>query len=469
MSRLGRFATLTGLAIGLWVAIFVAAILFVGCDSGSVSGPTPTSEAPPPVASAPQPAPTATPAVVDPGTPGSFELRCLPNSTLTVTYTGQASRAVVDTWYTSFDNQGLPFGKQSHTVNSGDFVTRAFGEVCIQGDADQPGVKLIGGCFFDIKGDPFKADNSPESNAKTAACRGRCTPEWRELEAEYGEWEDVVVPAATAEACFKTQRRHKVVREQNSCTKETRVKTDTYETQQVEIPCPCTETKEPVTIYGSYSWNAPIIEGKCNPEALPLIYENSQVYEPNCHQTGSQEGELDWLCKANEPTTPRALCRNVECPPPPPTCETITQPNAPNFTGSLGLVSLGLNSVSVTSGTVAPGGGTFNPTLPKTVAKDGSVFSTVYSLAVSFGANYGLQCSKTFTHTYTKTLPTGYCFYEVTGQNKQDKCDHVQGSIWENWDNEEHHNHCAVPYSGISDNDFNLTPGQSLQGCKDKH
>lgn len=166
MTREGRFATRFGLAIGIWALAFAAGIVIQGCDSGgTITGPTTTTTSAPAAAA---PSPTATPALIDPATPSAFELACLADSTLTVKYIGQASRVTIETFYTSFDNQDLAFGKQSHTINAGDTATRAFGQGCIQGDADQPGVKLIGGCFFDKDSKPFIPSRNPE---KVAACR----------------------------------------------------------------------------------------------------------------------------------------------------------------------------------------------------------------------------------------------------------------------------------------------------------
>lgn len=145
----------------------VAACALAACNSGTVTGPDPVET----VAQAPEPVAAATPApqpVAQPENPSpSFGLSCKSGSTLNVKYNGPASRATIETFYTSFDNQDLVFGKQSHTVNAGDSVTRTFG-ACQQADADQPGVKLIGGCFFDKRGEPFNPTRSPE---KVAECR----------------------------------------------------------------------------------------------------------------------------------------------------------------------------------------------------------------------------------------------------------------------------------------------------------
>lgn len=242
MTRMSRFAARLGLAFGIWILAFAAGIVLQGCDSGSVSGPTPTTEAPAPVAAAPAPAPTPTPGAVAGEDPAAFTLEGYAPSTIRVTYNGEAAQAKVETFYTSFDDQTTAFGKQQHTVSKGAFIERAFGQVCIQGDADQPGVKLIGGIFFDIDGKPFNPTKEP---AKTKACRDRCVPEWKELEERsIGEWEDYQAPpsfgeAAITDKCYKDQRRLIIVFEENKCPQGKRELRRFYEYRKVEIPCPC--------------------------------------------------------------------------------------------------------------------------------------------------------------------------------------------------------------------------------------
>lgn len=237
MTRTGRLTTV--------LAFTTAAILagvFIGCTSDGPTSPTPTTQAPPPpVAAAPAPDPAPTPGLVDPTAAPGFELACLGGSTLTVKNTGGVV-AAIETFYTSFDNQDLAFGLQKHTVQSGDTVTRTFSDVCIQGDADSPGSKLIGGCFYDINGNPFTPSRNPE---KVKACRDRCVEKWVEAEPEYGDWEDVIevedsgLTANTQEGCHKTQRRKVTITEYNSCPKQERVKSEEWEYRKVEIPCPC--------------------------------------------------------------------------------------------------------------------------------------------------------------------------------------------------------------------------------------
>lgn len=231
----------TELSKKLLAVSFVTTLAVIACTAEGPTTPPQTEtiqRAEEPVVSAtPVPTPVTAPA---PGT-SSFELTGAKPSTIYVKYTGEASFATIVTFYTSFDDQKTPFGKQSHTVKSGDTVTRVFDGTCIQGDADQEGVKEIGGIFFDINGAPFNPTRNPE---KVTECRNQCVPRWEELEAEYGDWEDYVsqsdVEASTqTQGCTKDQRRKKTVRERNTCSRETRIKTETYETRKVEIQCPC--------------------------------------------------------------------------------------------------------------------------------------------------------------------------------------------------------------------------------------
>lgn len=191
---------------------FVATVAFVACTAEGPTTPPRTEtiqRAEEPVVSAtPAPTPVVAP---NPSTP-SFELTGAKPSTIYVKYTGEASFVVITTFYTSFDDQTTPFGKQSHTVKSGDTVTRVFDGTCIQGDADQEGVKEIGGVFFDINGAPFNPTRNPE---KVTKCRNQCVPTWGEWADYFGESQAETVQSQ----CSKRQRRIK------SCTGEEEFRT----------------------------------------------------------------------------------------------------------------------------------------------------------------------------------------------------------------------------------------------------
>ncbi len=318
MTKECRFAARFGLAVGIWTLAFTAGIVLQGCDGGSLTGPTSTTttRTPPTAAATPVPAPIPTPAAVANPTPAGFDLACLADSTLTVKYTGQASRATIETFYTSFDNQTLEFGKQSHTVNSGDTVTRAFGKACIQGDADQPGVKLIGACFFDKAGAPFNPSRNPE---KVTECRTvPCVEEWRESEPEitYGEW-GACQRGETA--CGQTRLVTISIYETNSCTRVRRLKSTREVIDERPCECPCVETEQPRETPGAFSWVPEILQGKCEVEQFPIVIDTLATPQLDCHQNGTQKITLDWLCKADTERI-RNLCRNVACPTPPPDC-----------------------------------------------------------------------------------------------------------------------------------------------------
>jgi hypothetical protein len=75
----------------------------------------------------------------------------------------------------------------------------------------------------------------------------------------------------------------------------------------------------------------------------------------------------------------------------------------PVFSGDLG-ISLSTTQATITSGTVSPSGGSFNPTLPATVNRPNAgqpdaTFSTTYS------KTYGPDGQCTATHVYTKSVP----------------------------------------------------------------
>lgn len=232
----------TELSKKLLAVSFVTTLAVIACTAEGPTTPPQTEtiqRAEEPVVSAtPVPTPVTAPA---PGT-SSFELTGAKPSTIYVKYTGEASFATIVTFYTSFDDQKTPFGKQSHTVKSGDTVTRVFDQRCIQGDADQEGVKEIGGVFFDIDGAPFNPTRNPE---KVTECRNQCVPRWDPLEEvrSIGEWTEYTPenqPSTQDPKCYKYERKLVIKRERNTCTKEERDRGEQYyEYRQTEIQCPC--------------------------------------------------------------------------------------------------------------------------------------------------------------------------------------------------------------------------------------
>jgi hypothetical protein len=268
-------------------------------------------------------------------------LTCSAGSHLSVKYNGPASHAEVETWWTTFDNQNpnpRP-GLEKQVVKIGDSVPRTFA-ACQQGDAAQPGVKEIGGCFFDKDQKPFTPSRNPEkvTECRTTPCNPEARESWIEDE-EYkdGEWStcspDNQPPTsvATSQQCFKKKTR--TWTSVNVCTKQTRTRTDWV---YAECECPCVEPKEVREIPSTVYWNTAILEGKCNPEVLPLVGIDEATITPslNCHTTGQQRINLDYQCSADSFRT-RDLCKNVACPTPPPTCDNTPASYKGNANGGL--------------------------------------------------------------------------------------------------------------------------------------
>lgn len=313
------------------LAVCTIAVAYA-CGGGEVSGPTSNTPnpAPAPVA-APQPEATPTPAAPAPApsTGPAFTLVGSTPSTITVTYNGEASSATIETFYTSFDDQETPFGKQSHTVNRGDSVVRAFGQVCIQGDADQPGVKLIGGVFFDINGAPFNPSRNPE---KVKECRDRCVPEWKELEPTYEPYvqaEQFSVSTVTQSECYRDQ--WKIIREQNTCTKEIREKSrekirTNYEAPKLSITgSPALDSTGDTQGFTGQGTVLPT-GGTFSP-ALPLLgnrpaYGQSPLVLSTTYTVTQQYGPEDLRCSVSASKT---FSHTLD--PQPPTCEQVNPPN----------------------------------------------------------------------------------------------------------------------------------------------
>lgn len=79
-------------------------------------------------------------------------------------------------------------------------------------------------------------------------------------------------------------------------------------------PPPCKEKEEPALTYGSYTWNEPVLENKCEKEVFPIVVtSDTSTPSLNCHQTGSQSYTTDLICSEDTKGT-RNLCRNVACP-----------------------------------------------------------------------------------------------------------------------------------------------------------
>lgn len=346
MTRARRFATRFGLAIGIWTLAFMAGVVLQGCTAGGPTAPDPVSQqAPAPVAAAPAPAPTATPtAVADPTSPTSFEGRILPNGGWTVKNTATTPSRFT-AYYTSFDNQSLPLGSKPPVIrNPGDTYEDTFNLQCVQVDLTygNPGDTPFLAGFIAKDGSVFNPSTSP---AKVAECRTvPCVEKWifddEKFDTTYGEYgacsrPDVTpsdVSSSTQTACSKKRTVTRVYYETSSCTQERRVAKRVVTEESTPCECACVEPKEVREIPSTVYWGDAILEGKCNPEVLPLVgIDEATTTALNCHTSGQQKIILDYQCQADSFRT-RDLCKNVACPA---TCDNTPASYKGNANGGL--------------------------------------------------------------------------------------------------------------------------------------
>ena len=115
----------------------------------------------------------------------------------------------------------------------------------------------------------------------------------------------------------------------------------------------------------------------------------------------------------------------------------------------------------------------------------GSVFVETYT--VNKSTNPAIACP--VDHQYFIDIPqqapetpaAGFCFYKISGGNetaKQSKCESTLCGnppalgVWLNFDDGSHNvldNHCKYTVPGISNDKFQLTPGQSDPSCLSKN
>lgn len=239
--RLDRFRLGVGVALGLVLAVVAGAQH--ACQANRPGEPTPTAEQ----VAAPSQAPAAaapSPKPVDGGTPSSFEIWGAAPGVLYVKYTGTVP-AGIETYRTTFDDQTTPLEKQEHTIQPGQTLERKFSvRFCFQGDGDQPGVKELGGIFFDKDGEPFVPSRNPE---KVQECR--CTPTWVEDEedaVEYGSWGACTAPQGTGgqAQCSRTRSKTVTTYETETCTNARRVKKvlELFDSEPCECPKACANT-----------------------------------------------------------------------------------------------------------------------------------------------------------------------------------------------------------------------------------
>jgi hypothetical protein len=146
--------------------------VMVACGDGGPTAPQVVTEAPRAVV-APGNS-VGTPTVVQPPAEGSVWSLRGAKGILYVAYSGDV-RAEIETHWTTFDGQGSPQDRWRLFIEPHSELAVSFPKTtCFQGDAEQVGVKPIGGVFFDRNGDPFNPSLQPE---KVVECGVRPTPQ----------------------------------------------------------------------------------------------------------------------------------------------------------------------------------------------------------------------------------------------------------------------------------------------------
>jgi len=235
--------------------------------------------------------------------------------------------------------------------------------------------------------------------------------------------------------------------------------TATFENRELPAPCISTDlvsNKEPescedVAVRFSFaqesvsaaavssSYNVCFQGGWVNPGTGSLDFgdaSSTSVSNPftQCHgynQTASEQNLTAKLTVVRgNLSCPKTLA--VKIPPKQDTCENYTPPPAPSWGGALALTGQTATQVTVTSGTVSPAGGTFNPTLPADVARPpyGSTgsFETTYTVTLPYGPE-NLRCSKQFSHDYSITIPPQECPKSNVWTVKNKRTDNVTYTI----------------------------------------
>jgi hypothetical protein len=174
---------------------------------------------------------------------------------------------------------------------------------------------------------------------------------------------------------------------------------------------PCVEPRETPTTPGAYSWSDAILEGQCEQESFPVGIDAVA----NCHQTGTQKWAIDYTCQADGERV-ADLCRNVACP---------IVDVCPNLEGD-------------------------QPTLPE-------------------GYHFGEDDNgRTICIEDEEPPVEGFCLYALTGNpdGRPATCA-AHGGVFVEHDQGE--GHCQLPWPGIDLQGFNLTDGQSVDGCLPIH
>ncbi len=143
--------------MGNKVKFAAVVILCISCSSNGKTYYLPTSS------QSPEPTPVASPSPTPtPNTSKVFEIWGSAGSCLSISYNGEASYALIETSYRNIDSQQNS-GHEQRNIPKGEVFTRCFGISCIEADAEQVGVKPIGGIWFDKNMNPVSSQQVSDS------------------------------------------------------------------------------------------------------------------------------------------------------------------------------------------------------------------------------------------------------------------------------------------------------------------
>lgn len=442
--RSDRFKIAVGLFLGLVLA--VVTLSTSRCDTAqptSVDREVPVAASTP----APTPSPTATPAVVaepDEGLTATF----VNGPVMTITNTHPIPMSVGYCNFRVYDGGEQQLHESALDVvvgKGGSYSPKLTKLECQQVDA------IFGGStcqnFTTIIGAAYFKNGVRVPSNQLTGCNPTCVEKWEAIdEATFGEWGAwSACAAAQTEGCERTRTRTVTYYEQNSCTKSKRVLRTATETQTEACECACVEQGIPgVKDYLTPVWSGTIEQGECVYGPPQLTPAAAAVLA--CHENGTQGWVENYTCQADITGTIN-VCRSAACP-----CveQWVEQP--PIITTSeWSTCVLGTQTRTV---------------------------RTLINEVNSCNQQTRVKSDTTITQTQDCQTP-GHCYYKISGGNEVYKQAHCEaapgfplfggGGSWINFQGSKLDNHCDIPFPGISQIDFQLTPGQSAPGCLDKH
>jgi hypothetical protein len=422
--------------------VLVGVLLFLGLvlvTPGCSTGDNPTrpdvaisTPAPPPAPVAAPPAVTPTPAPTAPGAK-SWSGYIKDNAGWFVKNETDVP-SVFYAYYTSFDNQELALAVKTFTAQRGDYWEDTFDRKCVQVDLTYAHT-IVGGKgghpflfgFINHEGNPVHHSQIDWTKCGPTTCTPTFTT--REVVTYEGQCEQRVRVTTTYTL--------------NSCTKQETASVERAADPDKECEPGC-DTNAPVTPTGVAVWDPAIIQDTCNPEVLPLPFNitPADATAPACHQNGTQP---TIQCTT---TGILKLCKNVAC---------STQ-CIPTWIEQQPEVTYSAWSTCVNG--------------DQTRTKQ----TVVYEVN-SCTSDLRVKSDTTITEHQECQTP-GLCYYKVKGSGGETEheaqCEATKGGdpeafgVWFNFEGSKLNNHCTYTVPGLSDKDFNLTPGQSDSRCLDK-